>query len=583
MGRKSAIGSAILVGLLAACYFLYSYIVGFEKESLARKLPSDSYASLSVRHLRKLGLAFATDDQLQSSVQVIQAIGKILEKSIPSFDLPGEDPEIDEALLLELGKHFKTQLTLAALPGESHSSIGYALLSDFYGLESDFKSTLEEITRQASTSSGIELRWISDQWHEIPVQRLNSSLSQIDPDLPDLDLCWAVFQDTLYFCSQKETLEKLLLHAKEAGNESLEDAMAKHDIHSHLQGSPDLTLFINAHPTLSRLADSAQSDLIQAGGMAAGFSPHTFIEALQLNELDSFAIAMTFTGERHAYTGFTYKSPIPILESLHPLESQRIPPPQKTPIYAYEAAGLDAGKALLHLKEAFLKAAPVATFPYIGLRSKIKFDTGIDLESSIGNAFEPEAVFLQTIDFGTGRNLYGDVQEQVVLDYAYRFSLKHGQTLTKLIDSQLPKLQQFIALDFYREDGILYLNGDSDYTLTSDRFALYYKNEYIIFGRGTLKSFHYLLNSSMPSKIETLAPKQNPDVVVGHGGLSAQNLPASLFQLSAVLYQQVNNTPNIPTAFMDFDWASLTALEQRRASSTYHLDGHLFRVSQQLD
>ncbi|MDQ8180097.1 hypothetical protein [Pelagicoccus sp. SDUM812005] len=582
MGKKTAIGTLLLIGFLAASYFLYSYFVGFERPSLARKLPADTYASLSVRHLRKLGLAFATDQQLQASVQVVQAIGKILERSFASFEFPGDKPEVDEALLLALSQHFKTQLALAALPppSETSASIEYALLSDFYGQEADFLETLDAITLQAATSSGIEIGWQNESWNGIPYQILSPSLAALDPDLPPSTLCWAILDGTFYLCTHPQTLQKLLAHAV-APHASLADALTKHEIDKHL-GAADITLLVNSAPTLQRIASDLRADLIRSGGIAASFSPHAFIDALELDHIDSLAVAMRFTGDRAAYSGITYSSEIPLLNTLVPSDKTHFPPLENTPIYSYESLEIDTGKALLEIKNAFLKAAPLAAFPYIGLRSKIKYDSGFDLEASLPKAFAPSVTYLQTVDFGTGKNEFGQTQEQVVFDFAYKFELTADRSLPTILDSQLPRLMQATSLNAYQEDGIFYLDRNWDTTLTSNRYALSYHGNSILLGGGTLKSFHALLGQKEAAQETSESDSPSP-TRVGNGALSARKLPASLFQLTAVLYQQVNNTQNIPTAFMDFDWSSLAILEQERESTSYHTPSQLYRVSRQID
>ncbi|MDQ8184428.1 hypothetical protein [Pelagicoccus sp. SDUM812002] len=582
MGKKTAIGSTLFLALISASYFLYSHFIGFEREPLDHKLPADTYASVSIRHLRKLGIAIATDEQLQASAQVIQGVGKILEASIPSLDLTGEDSEIDEALLLSLSKHFKTQLTIAAIPvsKEANSTIDFALLSDFYGHSVDFAKTLNEISRQATSSTGIDFRWDIRSRKSIPYQTLVPSLSRIDSNLPDIDLSWSVYEDTFYLCSSPSSLEKLLDHALLESSPSTQGLLDKHEI-SEKVPSADITIFVNALPTLNRLALDLRNDLIASGGLAASFSPQVFLEELGLNRIESFASAIELTGNQSAYSGITYKGSIPLVSAIKAQDESISQPLVTSSIYSYEHLGLDAGESLSQIKNAFLKAAPLANFPYFGLRSKIKRDSGWDFEEVLPNAFEPQTTLLQTFDFGTGRSSFGDIQEQVILDTAIRFKLSSDSRITEIIGSQIPNLLQITSVKANREGNTLYVDRDRDSTVTSNRLALSFDNNYITVGSGTLKSFHIFLEQEYQVQSFT-QPEGDEPILVGSGSLVATNLPATLFQLAAVLYQQVNNTPNIPAAFMDFDWSSLTILEQNRISKSYQNEGHLYRVSRQV-
>ncbi len=209
-------------------------------------------------------------------------------------------------------------------------------------------------------------------------------------------------------------------------------------------------------------------------------------------------------------------------------------------------------------------------------------DSGLDLESALPSAFDTSVTSLQTIDIGTGKNEFGEIQDQVVWDQAFTFKLKDGNSLKAILDSQMPKLLSLSSMRTYQEDGIVYFDGYDDTTLTSKQMALSYDSNYITFGSGTLKSFHTLLDQANGPVQATDTNGPSP-YQVGSGSLTARKLPATLFQLAAILYQQVNNTPNIPTAFTDFEWSSLSILEQNRQSTTYKTDGHLYRVSKQID
>ncbi len=579
MGKKSVIASVVLIGLVATVFFLYSTFIGFERKSLAKKLPADTYASLSIRHLRKIGVAFATDQQLQASAQVVQAIAKLLGDSLPSIGFPGEDPEIDDELVLSLAKHFKTQLTIAALPPQQTSiaPLEFAVLTDFYGNPEEFRITLDEIARQAS-SNELGFYWNQESWENTDLHSLSVVSSIEDLELPPIELCWAILDETLYLCSHKDSLKSLLEHLSIPEAPNFEQLLESHQIERHL-GSPDITVLVNSKPCLETYLQIAQEKLIANGGFAAGFNPITFSKALGLDSIESFASAIEFTGNRTVYWGITYDAPIPILSFLQ--ENQKPSPqqPEETPIFLSETLNIDSGDAALVIKDAFLEAMPLANIPYFGLRSQIKYDSGLEFEDVIRNSFSPQVTSQHTLDFGTGRTSFGDIQEQVVWDSAYKFKLTENNQLTSLIESQKTRILDSNLFYAYQEGDTVFIDTDRDQTITSGRFALSYSNNYITIGHGTLKSFKALRDRIEQDDLLAPAPQQ-----VGSGSLTTKNLPTTLFQLTAVLYQQVNNTKNIPQAFLDFDWGGLTILEQDRSAATFQEPSkRLYRLSQQVD
>lgn len=577
MGKKSSIAIIVLLGLIATGFFLYSTFIGLERESLAKKLPADTYASLSIRHLRKVGVAFATDQQLQASAQVVQAIAKILGDSLPSIDLPGEDTQIEDELVLSLAKHFKTQLTIAALPPQQSSvaPLEFAVLTDFYGNPDDFKITLDEIARQA-TSSELGFNWTQENWDNTVLHSLSIASSIEDLELPPIEFCWAILDETLFLCSHKDSLKSLLAHTPEAPN--FEQLLRPHQIESYVD-APDITLLVNSEPCLAAYLQIVQNKLITGGGFAAGFSPITFSQELALDRIESFATAIEFTGKRTVYSGVTYNAPIPIFSFLQ--ESPKPLPqlPEKTPIFLSETLNIDSGDTALAIKDAFLKAMPLANFPYFGLRSQIKYESGLELEDVVESAFSPQVTSQHTLDFGTARTPFGEIREQVIWDSAYKFKLADNNQLTSLLESLKARILDSNRFYAYQEGDTIFIDTDRDKTVTSGRIALSYSDNYITIGYGTLKSFKALRDRT--EQFDLPAPGSNQ---VGSGSMITQNLPTTLFQLTAVLYQQVNNTKNIPQAFLDFDWGSLTILEQNRTAAIFKEPGkHLYRVSQQVD
>ncbi|EDY84674.1 hypothetical protein VDG1235_4307 [Verrucomicrobiia bacterium DG1235] len=579
MGKKTAIGSALILFIGLLCLFLYSRFIGFEREALATKFPSDTYAYLSIRHIRKAAIAFATDDQLKSASNVIRAIAKTLSDSAEDEDLPTLDVDIDPELLEDLVQHFKTELALAVLPPAEKGSLApeFALATQFYGSPEDLASTLTKIASQASSGEE-QYTWAMKNWNDTPTWELEINLQ--DGTVP-FHPTWTVYQDVLYLSSNPSSLYALLeFNKNNMPTPSLADSIAKHKHESHIS-KPDFSLHINAQPCLDLYSHNAQRSLTQKGSMAASISLKRLLNELGLNEIDSLHIATELSGEKSSYSSVRYKDRIGLLSTISPSETVLHQYPEEMPIFSAEGLNIDTGQALLTLKNAILKAAPIANIPYFGLRSKIYSDTGLQLEDIVAEGFENQINTLHTLDTGTARNAMVKVTEKVIFDHAIKFRLREGNTISKLIDSQIPILLRAKGQLAYQEDGILFVDSDIDSSITSDRFALAYDDHYITIGRGTLKSFH-TLHEREEIYLVTNPMNANSADQIGNGTLLFQNLPTTLFRLATVFYLQLNPDKGIPPEYFEFDWGALSALELERESQTYDdRQGHLYRISKQ--
>lgn len=582
-GRKTKITSAVLLVLAISSVSFYSHFIGFEKDPLSRKVPDDAYAYLSIRHLRKAAVAIATDDQLQSIGHIFQAIAKTIDdsSSIPSFD--GPDIEIDEELIQSLGSHFKTQLALVALPPKDPASLttDLALLSQFYGSADKLKSTLAEIANQASDSEYL-YRWSDRDWNSIAYQELN--IESLNPEIKSVDfsIYWSVYQDILYITSSQAGLEKLLAFVQIPESErSVATRIAAHQAETFVP-SPDLTLYLNSKPILGRASAFAQQELIATGGFAASFTPQTFVEQMGLNQIESLLLTLELSNSKRSFSGLTFSEMSGVLNAISPAVLSPHQYPDNTPIFASESIALDTGQLLLTTKDAFLKAAPIANFLYFGVQSQVLSATGKKLDDILATSFENQATILQTLDKATLRRDDGSISEAVVYDFALKLKLAPQQSVTKLIESQVPTLLNSQAPYAYTEDSTLFIDSDRDASITSGRSALYYDDNYIVIGHGTLKSFNEL-----KSRMETYEAGNTPQTLeyprIGTGVLSLRNLPSTLYQFATIFYLQLNPDKPLPVEYSQFDWGALTALEQERSSETYHdPNGRFFRVSQEL-
>lgn len=576
MGKKTAIGIGTLVGLAVTSVFLYSHFIGFERNSLAAKIPDDAYSYLSIRHLRKAGLAFATDDQLKSAFKVVEAIAKIIDDSSSAPIFPTTSADVDKELVTELARHFKTQLALVVLPSPKpeESIADFALLADFYGDAGTFASTLHEIALQASTPE-VSYHWNLKETEGVPYQQLSIKSAIPQTVYP----CWSIYDDTLYLCSSANSLQKLLRHAQFEASESIEPQIGRHHLEAYLD-APDLTVYVNNRPSLQLLASRFEKELIKQGGLMASLKPQTLVEELGLNEIESILLSTSLSGSKRAYAGIAFKTQKGLLSAIRPVGDTAPHPRETASISAFETLNIDSGHLLLTVKDAILKAAPISNFAYYGIKTKVLSATGSQLEDILENAFHGQASFQQTIDIATARNADHAIGEQIVHDYAFRFSLREGQLLTRLIEGQIPSLIESSPRRIYKEGNTLHIDGDIDASVTANRFALSYDEESLTLGYGTLKSFDMLKNSDL-SYIRNLSQPSTDIDAVGSGSLSLQSLPTTLFQYAMVFYRQLNPDRPIPEEFLKADWGALTALEQERTSTTYlATNGRLFRVSE---
>lgn len=590
--RKLLLLSLAATALLAAiAAFLYERYLGFERAGLEARFPEDAYAYLSVRHLRQAGFAFATSEQLQSLSRIATAIAKTLSDAAgKDAERLGETQDIDPALLQKLARHFKTQLSIAALPASRAQSTipDFVLATHFYGSPSELHATLLAIALSASSESET-YRWTSDERSGIPIHSLQIETKpdrEPNPLASDLQPTWAVSAGILYLASHSSALRSILaFNASPSPGPSLADIPAIRQLPDYL-AAPDLTVFVNAPQALTMLERQLQPKLAQSGGLWSSVSLERLFDELGLTQFESLTAAARLGGDFPAYWGLRYGERTGLLQAIAPAAQPYHDREADFSLAGTEALAIDGGHALLIAKDALLRASPALNLPYFALRSAVYASARLSLETSLRESFENQAVSLYTLDTGTGRDAYGRVIQQVAPDFAVKLKLTPEQTVTEIIRRQIPTALNALPDRAYQEPfpggGALHIDGDRDATITSGRFALAFDEAYLTLGYGTLKSFETLSRRS-----ETYPPLPDledyaPTTQIGSGSWIAQRLPSTLYQIATLFYLQQNPGKPIPMEYRSFDWTALTALEQAREAKTYD-DGesHLYRISRQ--
>lgn len=583
MRKATIIAGLVLVGISVVAVFLYSRFVGFEKPTLASYFPEDTLAFLEVRHIRKTAFAFSRDEQLQASVDVISAILKTITDASEDEAFPDTDVEIDVALLRDLGSHFKTRLALAAFaPENTDSAPNFVLSSYFYGTPSEFDSTLRDIAKQASTAE--ESYSITTQQAEgTTVSKLEITFQ--DPTTNDLTLapCWTVFEDVFYLASDLDTLQQVVEFNRSQNKlNSFEGKLARHAIEDFLTEAPHLILALNRDPLERYLTDLSKKRINELGGLWLSVSPEILFSELGVSDVDSALVAMNFSDSQETYSSLRYTPKSPEDSPRNPdLLLNQVP--ESLLLYGSESVRLSPAALAENVKNAILKAAPLANFPYIALRSRVLSRTDLDFEEVITRSFGTHLVYLQSLDIGTVYDQFGRIREADIHDQAFKIQLNESEELKTLWAYCLDQIAASATFPIYAERSTTFFEISGDTSTTGGRLAVDLSDEYLTIGIGTLKTFNLLKDREeylVPTDPSQL-PSDREATQIGEGRLSLQALPKQLFQLANVFYLQMNPGREIPSEFYEFDWNALSALEHERVSKTYLSDeGHLFRISQ---
>lgn len=575
MGKKTAIASATTGALIAIATFLYSHFIGFERPSLADKFPEDTWAYASVRHAGKAFLAFISNDELTAKSNIAKAIALIFED--PDYPKPALKHEIDPELLQSLRSFVKTQISIAALspPTKGGQFPPIALATYFYGNPQRFEDTLHEIAEQASLED-VSFSWIQSAFGD---EKYHTLQIEGDPgeELPPLS--WSIVGDILYIASEPAAIERLLAHHQQAPAQNLATRIAKHKANKYVKNA-DISLYLNTKQSLAIANDALNSSLRELGALYASFSTDVFFREMGLSHFESFYAAQKLGGDQESFASITYNAYPKLLDTISSGNSSLH---QRNPEFNILGSGshnIHAGRLLQLIRDSIFNAAPLSRFAYIGLQGKVLSEIGTPLDSIIAHSFDGHIATLQTLDIGTSQTFAGDVIQQVVFDVAAKVRLTDKSApLLKLIRARAEELTQSYPQKAYFDQNTFHFDSQSDKSLSAQRLAIKMQPDYLTIGYGTLKSFKTLSNR------EELYPFENDNESsslkqIASGKLVLEGLPSTLFELSTILYQQINPGRPIPDEFLEFDWTSLSVLEQERDSSVFHdPEGRVYRVS----
>lgn len=574
MGKKSTVALTALVLISSTCFLLYSHYIGFERKPLADKFPANTWAYASVRHFKKAFLSFISNEELAAVANIAKAISFTLAGG--DTDEPERDPKIDPELWDKLSGFIKTQVAIAVLePPKPNDAIpDIALAAYVYGDTKTLQSTLSRIATQASTPN-VSYSWTQNNFEGHPYHTLTS-----DPLAPESapPISWTVIGDVLLAGTSPSVIETLLLQSSKA-SVSLSDKIAAHKTQDHLE-SPDLSLYFDAKQTLEYAENKLTKKLSQAGSLYSSFSTKTFFQEIGLYDFDSFFLSQKLTGEQTTYSSLTYTNVPKIINAFVPGENLLHHRHPEFPVLASNFYHLKTGTAIETTKNALFKAAPLLAFAYIGLQAKLYSETGEQLDSIIADAFSSAISTLHTIDIGTSPNLAGDIREQLVLDIALKVRLtEQSDGLLNLIETQSRSLLKDHQPLAYYDGDTFHFDQFSDKSLTAGRFALNAEPDYLTIGYGTLKSFYAIKSREEVYPFDTDGAGPHAPTI-GTGLLTLEALPSTLYEFATIFYQQINPGKGIPNEFFEFDWTTLSVLEQVR-ESRLHLtgDGQIYRVS----
>ncbi|MBK1880555.1 hypothetical protein [Pelagicoccus mobilis] len=576
MGRKTVIGITIALSLAACSLIAYSSYIGFERKSLADKLPADTWAFIEVRHFKKAFISFIRNEELHAATNIAKAISYSISGRTPE---PSEEEptQVEPELWNELSKFIKTRIAIALLspPNERDKTPAAILVAHFYGSKQSFEDTLNKFASQASTED-VSLEWRQFESSETPYQTLISPTAS-QSRYPEVS--WAIHKEILYLASSQSALKRILAHIASPDSPSLASQITLHQAEKHI-GRSDIAFYLEAKQSLDYFSQIAAERTFEIGGFNLNLNPSEALSELGLYNFDSLFGSLSLTGDQETYSSLTYTDQPRILSALRASDDSLLLQPPDISCYASDNLNLDAGELLITLKDSFLKAAPLANFAYMFVHSDIQKETGQSLDELLTQGVGNNLSTFQTLDIGTTRLFSGETKQIVVHDSAIKIELgENNIPLINLIKSQFPKIQKSLYPRAYLEDGVFYIDQFEDRTLTSGRIAIHHSPSHLTIGFGTLKAFKTLV-----SRKELYTPKPplvpNPPTQVGNGNLLLSSLPATLYELATIFYQQLNPGKSIPIEFLEFDWRTLSILEQERESRLYHdPNGRLYRVS----
>ncbi len=580
MGKLYKAAGIVAVIAAVSGLYLYERFVGFERKGLESRFPANTQAYVSISHLRKTILAFATDDQLLSLTDLGKAIAKALGDSLRTAEEDQPEIELDPALLKSLFAHFKTQLVIGALPPSSPEQLhpDILLATHFYGSPTDLEAVLQQLA-QTYSNEEYSFTWTTEKRPDATLRHLQ--YAGLNQETLPVAPCWTVHDDVFFLATNSAAIDRILSPQQT----SLADDIALREL-PEIIGSPDLVVHLNLENALQLAESLVASSEYADNPLLRSISLPVLFAQLGLSDAKSMTAAIELSRDRPLYLGFRYKNRAGLLNAVEPSSQQPPPVPQLLSLQADEQLNLNPGSLVEILKTAVTKASPLSNIPYFALRSRLLSESGVDLEAALQTSFHHQTEFLQTLDVGTGRDEDGEVRQRIVLDFAARFRLTDEQSILSIIESQLPEFRNQFPDTFYQERRgdirMLLFDSEPDASITSGRFAIAYDGDSLFIGSGTLKTLELLI-AAEDVRIPA-SPAGVPQNAIGQGSLTLENLPSELRRLAHVLYQQLNPDKPIPEDFQTFDWDQLVALQTRRQAAAYDdRQGHAYRISQRVE
>lgn len=570
------IAATVFAAALGA-FVLYRSFLGFPGAPLERHLPADTLLFADIKNVRLAALRLSFDEQAAAALDVAKAISLALSDAAQETASPR--PKLDGALLRELAAAFKTRLGLAALAPSDDAPVGAApdffVLARFHGNADRFFKTavaLVEPLRQAGEVGAMETEfWQGHILRALPLLRNVAGQPSA--------LVWTVVDDAFIATLSSDALKRLLaLQPSLAAGNSLEDRPELRVDESFVSRA-DLSLFVDLSRALPLLASWGDNYLqSQSEPLLRTVSATRFAAALGLLEAKSLRYAIQLDGDRPSYLELRYGERIGFFASVD-LEGRGDENDRAPPLSSVSALSLDAGEALRTVKDAALRGAPLAVFPYIGWTTRFTKRAGLVLDNVLRDAFGPGFRYARSIAVEGN-----DEDARLVVDHTLSLELEDAASLEIVSNAYRHDLAQALGrrLVVTMIDGAqanVFETIDSD---GFDRIGYCLRDGQLLIGFGRLEGFGRAKRAEA-GRADPGLNVEPQDPVIGYGYSDYADFPSHARRLAYAFYGWANPDKPIPAAFETFDWESLSPLAIRRASATFDDGaGRIYSVAEQL-
>jgi len=556
----------------------YSHFIGFEKPSLAARFPRDTLAFAEIRHLRKAGIALATDPELKAANEVISGAARILLGSRPK-QAPGvKKPQPDFRSLSKILKEIKTRVAVACFaPTQAGQLPSLAIATYYKGSEKHIQDAMLELSRSLSSNEET-LVFTNSRHHGRLVHSLEIPKGALGTPWPSFKPSWTLNKGVLFMASDAQTLSRILSVAGQTEESNTLESLSTPHARAHFVPTADIELLVNAPEALGYLAAAAKAALQDKGALWKSFSAEAFLEELGLSEARSLLFSLELGGSQTAFASLRCK----VGSKLPSNDLFLIEEGSSAPVASVESLSVDIGELIERLRRAGIAGAPLAAIPYALARSRVMIESGIDLERALAAGFQPGLVLEQSLesqDQGSGARL--------VVDHAVKLRLSP--------ESKVPELWDYLQRQILkRSDLAVEINNKASYfalpgegAAQSDKIAVAIDKQFLVLGYGSLNSFETLRRRAGYFLAgDPQAASQDPPgaVQVGSGRLRLQALPPLLFHAAETLHQLRNPGAPLPAELLEFDWTRLSILEQTRESKTvWSESGQIYRISRRAE